>query len=144
MSFFRLDLLPLLTFLSFFPCVHVFVLCVDRVSQTLELLSQKIANRVFGRFPSLAEKVLELSQEILLRERDHTRLILQQIVDAETGYLFTNDPRYLSQHGSMISQDNQSIDPSLNPGGGGGSCQQGGGGGGGGSLQLYSADGRPV
>ncbi|PHJ17424.1 dynamin-related protein drpb, partial [Cystoisospora suis] len=76
-----------------------------------------IANRVFGRFPSLAEKVLELSQEILLRERDHTKLILQQIVDAETGYLFTNDPRYLSEHGSMISQDN-SLD-SMNPGAGG-------------------------
>lgn len=124
----------------------------DRVSQTLELLSQKIANRVFGRFPALAEKVLELSQEILLRERDHTKTILQQIVDAETGYLFTNDPRYLSEHGSMISQD--ASDP-MNPGGGGGGgpggssggamlTSQQSGGGSGSSLQLYSADGRPV
>lgn len=30
---------------------------LDRVSQSLELLSQKIANRVFGRFPQLSEQV---------------------------------------------------------------------------------------
>nr|CAJ20697.1 DyNamin-like protein, putative [Toxoplasma gondii RH] len=106
--------------------------CLDRVSQTLELLSQKIANRVFGRFPALAEKVLELSQEILIRERDHTKVILQQIVDAETGYLFTNDAKYLSEHGSMISQESPDVAQGAFP-------QQGQG-----QVQLYGADGRPV
>ncbi|KEP60916.1 UNVERIFIED_CONTAM: dynamin-related protein DRPB [Hammondia hammondi] len=106
--------------------------CLDRVSQTLELLSQKIANRVFGRFPALAEKVLELSQEILIRERDHTKVILQQIVDAETGYLFTNDAKYLSEHGSMISQEAPDLVQGAFP-------QQGQG-----QVQLYGADGRPV
>lgn len=31
----------------------------DRVTQSLELLSQTIANRVFGRFPRLSEQVME-------------------------------------------------------------------------------------
>ncbi|PFH31932.1 dynamin-related protein DRPB [Besnoitia besnoiti] len=108
--------------------------CLDRVSQTLELLSQKIANRVFGRFPALAEKVLELSQEILIREREHTKVILQQIVDAETGYLFTNDAKYLAEHGSMISQEAQETGAGAF---GAQSAAQG-------PVQLYGADGRPV
>eukprot|EP00918_Siedleckia_nematoides_P012079 GHVU01026510.1.p1 GENE.GHVU01026510.1~~GHVU01026510.1.p1 ORF type:complete len:818 (+),score=177.38 GHVU01026510.1:746-3199(+) len=76
--------------------------CLDRVSQSLELLSQRIANKVFGRFPELETQTLEMSQCILVRERESTRAILENIVAAETGYLFTNDARYLSDHGSMI------------------------------------------
>ena len=65
----------------------------DRVAQTLESLSQRVAERVFCRFPALAERVLEISQEILIREKEATREILQHDVDAEMGYLFTNDER---------------------------------------------------
>eukprot|EP00922_Rhytidocystis_sp_ex-Travisia-forbesii_P068479 GHVS01101997.1.p1 GENE.GHVS01101997.1~~GHVS01101997.1.p1 ORF type:complete len:774 (-),score=103.87 GHVS01101997.1:165-2486(-) len=84
--------------------VHAPVLdTLDRVGQTLELLSQKIANRVFGRFPKLAEQVLELSQDILLQEKEATKVILENVVQLETGYLFTNDAKYLSEHGSMIN-----------------------------------------
>eukprot|EP01055_Gregarina_sp_Pseudo9_P001316 Gregarina_sp_Pseudo_9__1315@NODE_187_length_3734_cov_41_904736_g172_i0_p1_GENE_NODE_187_length_3734_cov_41_904736_g172_i0NODE_187_length_3734_cov_41_904736_g172_i0_p1_ORF_typecomplete_len821_score133_91Dynamin_M/PF01031_20/2e62Dynamin_M/PF01031_20/2_9e03Dynamin_N/PF00350_23/1_5e46GED/PF02212_18/7_4e21FeoB_N/PF02421_18/38FeoB_N/PF02421_18/0_0026MMR_HSR1/PF01926_23/0_00092PduVEutP/PF10662_9/99PduVEutP/PF10662_9/4_9Methyltrans_SAM/PF10672_9/0_17Nucleoporin_FG/PF13634_6/0_3Nucleoporin_FG/PF13634_6/1 len=76
--------------------------CLDRVSQTLELLSQRLANRVFCRFPKLATQILDLSQAILLREKENTRQILENIVAAETGYLFTNDVRYLTEHGAML------------------------------------------
>lgn len=65
----------------------------DRVAQTLESLSQRVAGKVFCRFPALAERVLEISQEILIREKECTREILQHDVDAEMGYLFTNDER---------------------------------------------------
>eukprot|EP01054_Gregarina_sp_Poly1_P001689 Gregarina_sp_Poly_1__1688@NODE_1433_length_4160_cov_221_240899_g951_i0_p2_GENE_NODE_1433_length_4160_cov_221_240899_g951_i0NODE_1433_length_4160_cov_221_240899_g951_i0_p2_ORF_typecomplete_len347_score52_37GED/PF02212_18/6_5e20Dynamin_M/PF01031_20/0_00037dCache_2/PF08269_11/0_13_NODE_1433_length_4160_cov_221_240899_g951_i025653605 len=76
--------------------------CLDRVAQTLELLSQRLANRVFCRFPKLATQILDLSQTILLREKENTRQILENIVAAETGYLFTNDSRYLTEHGAML------------------------------------------
>lgn len=76
--------------------------CLDRVAQTLELLSQRLANRVFCRFPKLATQILDLSQSILLREKENTRQILENIVAAETGYLFTNDTRYLTEHGAML------------------------------------------
>lgn len=72
-------------------CVVVFV--ADRVAQTLDSLSQRVATRVFCRFPALADRVLEISQELLARERDATRDRLQDYIDAETGYLFTNDAR---------------------------------------------------
>ncbi|KAL8452904.1 hypothetical protein Emag_002121 [Eimeria magna] len=66
--------------------------------------------KVFCRFPALAERVLEISQEILMREKDSTREILQHDVDAEMGYLFTNDERYLQDHGTMITQQQLTLD----------------------------------
>ncbi|KAL8272136.1 hypothetical protein Esti_003979 [Eimeria stiedai] len=84
--------------------------CLDRVAQTLENLSQRVAGKVFCRFPALAERVLEISQEILLREKDLTREILQHDVDAEMGYLFTNDERYLQDHGTMITQQQLTLE----------------------------------
>ncbi|CDI74711.1 dynamin-like protein, putative [Eimeria praecox] len=84
--------------------------CLDRVAQTLESLSQRVAERVFCRFPALAERVLEISQEILIREKEATREILQHDVDAEMGYLFTNDERYLQDHGTMITQQQLTLE----------------------------------
>ncbi|VWU52278.1 dynamin-like protein [Hepatocystis sp. ex Piliocolobus tephrosceles] len=85
--------------------------CLDKVSQTLEILSQKIATRILNRFPQLSEQVLELSQTILIREKENTRIILENFIEAETNYLFTNDASYLIEHGSIInSNDDESND----------------------------------
>lgn len=76
--------------------------CLDKVSQCLELLTHNLASRVFCRFPALASQILELSHQIQARERERTQDILESIVAAETGYLFTNDEDYLTNHGSML------------------------------------------
>lgn len=81
--------------------------CLDKVSQTLEILSQKIANRVLSRFPKLSEQVLELSQNILIREKENTQQILENFIEAETNYLFTNDVTYLIEHGSIINSNEE-------------------------------------
>uniref|UniRef100_A0A0G4FVQ9 Dynamin-type G domain-containing protein n=1 Tax=Chromera velia CCMP2878 TaxID=1169474 RepID=A0A0G4FVQ9_9ALVE len=81
--------------------------CLDRVAQAMEALSQKIANRVFGRFPKLADRVLEMATAIMSREKEGTKKIIDELVAAETGYLFTNDSDYLLQHGAMIPMQQQ-------------------------------------
>ncbi|OII75132.1 dynamin family protein [Cryptosporidium andersoni] len=81
--------------------------CLDRVTTSLEIVSQKIAHRVFIRFPKLAEQILERSQDILLKQKENTKTILEQLVEAETGYLFTNDSTYLIEHGSVINSNEQ-------------------------------------
>ncbi|EEA07619.1 dynamin family protein [Cryptosporidium muris RN66] len=81
--------------------------CLDRVTTSLEIVSQKIAHRVFIRFPKLAEQILERSQDILLKQKENTKTILEQLVEAETGYLFTNDSTYLIEHGSVINSNDQ-------------------------------------
>ncbi|EER12798.1 dynamin, putative [Perkinsus marinus ATCC 50983] len=75
--------------------------CLNTVAATLEVLSQKMARTVFKRFPKLADQVLELTSQILYREKEHTRAILEDLVAYDTGYLFTNDEEYLESHGSM-------------------------------------------
>merc|ERR1719409_2691617 len=75
--------------------------CLNQTTQTLDVLSQKIARVVFNRFPKLADQVLDITSEICQREKENTRTIVEQIVAYETGYLFTNDTQYLTEHGSM-------------------------------------------
>lgn len=79
------------------PCLDL----VSSIAGTLEMLSQQIAQAVFRRFPKLADQVLNLTCEIFLREREAARSVIENIVSYETGYLFTNDVRYLTDHGSM-------------------------------------------
>eukprot|EP00927_Polykrikos_kofoidii_P065991 TRINITY_DN61674_c0_g1_i1.p1 TRINITY_DN61674_c0_g1~~TRINITY_DN61674_c0_g1_i1.p1 ORF type:complete len:803 (+),score=155.41 TRINITY_DN61674_c0_g1_i1:85-2493(+) len=75
--------------------------CVHNVASALDVLAQRIAQAVFRRFPKLAECVLEMTQNIIAREKENTRAIVEQQVACFTGYLFTNDPTYLTEHGSM-------------------------------------------
>lgn len=75
--------------------------CVHNVASALDLLAQRMSQAVFRRFPKLAEVALEMTQNIIQREKDAARIIVEQQVAAQTGYLFTNDPVYLTEHGSM-------------------------------------------
>jgi GTP-binding protein EngB required for normal cell division len=79
------------------PCLDL----VSTIAATLEMLSQQIARTVFRRFPRLADQVLDLTATIFLREREAARAVIENIVSYETGYLFTNDVKYLTDHGSM-------------------------------------------
>ena len=79
------------------PCLDL----VSTIAATLEMLSQQIGKTVFRRFPKLADQVLDLTANIFLREREAARAVIENIVASETGYLFTNDVRYLTDHGSM-------------------------------------------
>lgn len=71
---------------------------VNDVSSALDLMAQQLAQIVFRRFPKLSEAALEITQNIISRERETARAIVEQQVTCQTGYLFTNDPEYLSGH----------------------------------------------
>jgi len=75
--------------------------CVNNVAAALDLLAQRMAHAVFRRFPKMAEACLAMTQNIIQQEKDATRFIVEQQVACYTGYLFTNDPIYLTEHGSM-------------------------------------------
>jgi len=57
----------------------------------LEGLAEEICSRVFARFPGLQGDILEIVSKCLTEERDVTKEILEDIIDSEQGYLFTND-----------------------------------------------------
>jgi GTPase SAR1 family protein len=75
--------------------------CVHNVAASLDLLAQRVAHAVFRRFPKMAEACLGMTQAIIQAEKDATRVIVENQVACYTGYLFTNDPNYLTDHGSM-------------------------------------------
>lgn len=75
--------------------------CVHNVASALDVLSQRMASSVFRRFPKLAEVCLSMTGNIIQESKDRTRIIVEQQVACTIGYLFTNDPSYLTEHGSM-------------------------------------------
>merc|ERR1719162_983441 len=42
-----------------------------------------------------------MTQNIIQREKDKCKDMVEQQVASHSGYLFTNDPDYLTEHGSM-------------------------------------------
>ncbi|KAK2198261.1 bifunctional Dynamin/Dynamin GTPase effector/Dynamin [Babesia duncani] len=70
--------------------------CLDKIHNSLEVLSQNVGHFVFGRFPKLCDKVFELSKSIFAEAFEHTRGILKMYIESETCYIFTNDPSYLT------------------------------------------------
>jgi len=81
--------------------------CVNSVAGALDHMAQKICQVVLRRFPQLAQVALEMTQNIIQREKDATRVIVEQQVQCHCGYLFTNDPDYLTRHGSMEQMVNR-------------------------------------
>merc|ERR1719356_1484312 len=75
--------------------------CVHNVAAALDILASRIAQAVFRRFPKLADCALEMTQNIVAREKEATKEIVEKQVLCYTGYLFTNDLSYLTEHGSM-------------------------------------------
>ncbi len=69
--------------------------CLQDVYLYLENLAEEIANKVFARFPGLVGEVLEVVSKVLIQERDISKDILDDIIESEQGYLFTNDFDYL-------------------------------------------------
>jgi SpoVK/Ycf46/Vps4 family AAA+-type ATPase len=62
----------------------------------LENLAEEIANKVYARFPGLVGEILEVVSKVLTEERDRAKEILEDLIEAEQGYLFTNDYDYLA------------------------------------------------
>jgi vacuolar protein sorting-associated protein 1 len=100
-----------------FPAVDVFIYlmqpqleklrepvldCLSSVHNYLENLAHTIITRVFYRFPSLSSEIADIASQVLVKERDKTREIVESIIESEEGYIFTNDYSYLSQRTEII------------------------------------------
>jgi len=75
--------------------------CVTDITSVLLALTRRMASLVFDRFPDLADRVFEITAEIIEDERAKTKLVVENLIASHTGYLFTNDDDYLTLHGLM-------------------------------------------
>lgn len=71
--------------------------CLAEVHASMDTLANSLLNRVFRRFPSLHSEGIEIVTAILNKELEKTREVVDSIVAAEEGYIFTNDQQYISQ-----------------------------------------------
>ena len=96
--------------------------CFQNVFQYLDLLSGKILEKTFTRFPQAINDMTDLVTNYLMEERDKTKYLVDSIVDMEINYLFTNDPEYLNNFTTFIPKNQRPVS-NIQPGSQG---QQGG------------------
>jgi hypothetical protein len=81
--------------------------CLVSVFQYLELLSTKILEKSFQRFPRIIDDVNDFVTKFLNEERDKAKYIVDSIVDMELNYLFTNDYDYLTNYTTFIPKNQE-------------------------------------
>jgi len=87
--------------------------CLSNVFSYLEMLSTKILERTFQRFPKIIDDMNDFVTKFLNQERDKCKYIVDSVVDMEISYLFTNDYEYLQNFTTFIpkSQDKKEGQP---------------------------------
>lgn len=86
--------------------------CLTDTYNYMEMLSQKIMEKIFFKFPNIIFIVREIILEFLQEQREKCRYILESIVDMHINYLFTNDYEYLHNYTTFIpkQQEKQNLD----------------------------------
>jgi vacuolar protein sorting-associated protein 1 len=77
---------------------------LNQIFVYMDSLSNNILKRVFVRFPQVLDEISEISSQVLQDQRDKTRVVVENIIDSELGYIFTNDPEYLTSNVSLVPQ----------------------------------------
>lgn len=68
----------------------------------LEELATNIVNKLYARFPQILEVMNDLIIRTLQNEREKTRKVVEQIIEAEQSYLYTTDANYLTNLGAFF------------------------------------------
>lgn len=75
---------------------------VDSVYFILEQTVQEIIDKIFMRLPDLKPTICELALKNVLRCRNNAEKMVDCLIKAELGYLYTADEQYLGLHGSIL------------------------------------------
>ena len=104
--------------LAGFPSVDVFTYLIspklaelkapalDLVNETygqLENIANSIVQRVFMRFPSMQNEIMEIIIKALSKERDYTLEIVESLIDSEQYYHFTNDEQFRKERSAIVA-----------------------------------------
>lgn len=78
---------------------------IQDIYSQLEQIAGAIVERTFMRAPSLKPEIMDIICGLLQQERDHTRELVESIIDAEQNYIFTNDDSYKADRTSIVPQE---------------------------------------
>ena len=79
--------------------------CFQEVYNYIEMLSGKILEKSFQRFPQIINDMGDFINTFLVQVRDKAKYIVDNIVDMEINYLFTNDTDYLNNFTTFIPKN---------------------------------------
>ena len=79
--------------------------CFQEVYNYIEMLSGKILEKSFQRFPQIINDMGDFINTFLVQVRDKAKYLVDNIVDMEINYLFTNDTEYLNNFTTFIPKN---------------------------------------
>lgn len=71
----------------------------------IDSLSNSILKKVFYRFPTILDAISDISSQVLSEQRNKAKEVVENLIDSEMGYIFTNDQDYLTMNASIIPQE---------------------------------------
>lgn len=85
--------------------------CFSQTFEYLESLAQRILDKSFSRFPRLIDDMGEFVSAFLNQEREKAKYLVEQVVDMEISYLFTNDYEYMANYTTFVPKNKPIINP---------------------------------
>jgi GTP-binding protein EngB required for normal cell division len=70
----------------------------------MEELAVNIMSKLFHRFPDILEVMQDIVLKAMQEHREKTRKIVEQVIDAESSFLYTTDTDYLIKRGAFIQK----------------------------------------
>ena len=86
--------------------------CLNDTYNYMEMLSNKIMEKTFYKFPNIIFQIKEFINEFLIEQREKCKYIIESMVDMHVNYLFTNDYEYLHNYTTFIpkQQERERVD----------------------------------
>lgn len=69
------------------PCEE----CLNDVYYQLENMADSLIKDIFMRFPQIVGDIMDITVDIISKEKENTRIFIMAIIEAEMEYIFTND-----------------------------------------------------
>lgn len=65
--------------------------CLSNTHLYIEQLADEICGKIFMRFPSASQEIMEIVSKTLYEQMERTKKVVDAIIESEKGYQFTND-----------------------------------------------------
>lgn len=70
----------------------------------IEQIADEICNKIFMRFPSASQDIMEIVSKTLYDQMMRTKKVVDAIIESEKGYQFTNDWIYLETRTEIVPE----------------------------------------
>lgn len=87
---------------------------LESIYTELEKIIQELADKIFFRFPDLKSIITDYAIRSLMDHRDIAELLINQVLEAEISYIYTQEEEYLSIHGNLLPPKYK-LKPETNP-----------------------------